>query len=167
MSGTAVLGVSAVNGWLLTFSLAVIFTLGAASSLRSAARESRRAAEHGEPEHRGIRRRAGIAIDITGLRPGENLEEAVIGPHETYEPLDEPSINAIVPLRLPRARLEETLELLDRLAVANDHDAAREVLLALARPATGIPDADAQPGRDDTPAFEADTELGTHSSVRR
>jgi FlaA1/EpsC-like NDP-sugar epimerase len=77
-----------------------------------------------------------IEIRVTGLRPGENLVEAVTGPRETYERLAGSSIFGIVPVRLPRDTLDDTLDYLDRLSVAGDHDTVRSVLLDVAKPAT-------------------------------
>jgi FlaA1/EpsC-like NDP-sugar epimerase len=77
-----------------------------------------------------------IEIKITGLRPGENLVEAMIGPQETTYTLPDSSILAIDPVRIPRQELEDALDLLDTLSVAGDHTGARRALLKLAAPAT-------------------------------
>ena len=80
-----------------------------------------------------------IEIKITGLRPGENLVEAMIGPQETAETLPDSSILGINPVRLPRQVLDDALDHLDSLSVAGDHTGARKALLKLAAPATDEP----------------------------
>jgi len=77
-----------------------------------------------------------IEIKITGLRPGENLVEAMIGPQETTETLPDSSIVGINPVRIPRAVLDQALDHLDTLSNAGDHSGARKALLKLAAPAT-------------------------------
>jgi FlaA1/EpsC-like NDP-sugar epimerase len=77
-----------------------------------------------------------IEIRFTGLRPGENLVEAMIGPAEMTEPLEGGTILGIKPVRIPRQVLDDALDLLDTLSIAGDHAEARQALLDLAAPAT-------------------------------
>jgi FlaA1/EpsC-like NDP-sugar epimerase len=77
-----------------------------------------------------------IEIKITGLRPGENLFESLIGPQETAEALPGSPFVGINPVRLPRVVLDDALGHLDTLSVAGDHASAREALLRLATWAT-------------------------------
>lgn len=84
-----------------------------------------------------------IPIEITGMLPGENLSEQVIGLSEHREAGEDGPIVTIAPVLVDRSELDEWLARLEALAIAGDHDAARAALLAL-------------PSR----AF-ADTEVGT------
>jgi dTDP-glucose 4,6-dehydratase len=84
----------------------------------------------------GYRPYEDIEIVVTGPRPGEKLREVVIGPAEQREPGDGGPIVSIQPVVLESCRLSEALDLLDTLAVAGNHEAARLALLDLAQPAT-------------------------------
>jgi FlaA1/EpsC-like NDP-sugar epimerase len=70
-----------------------------------------------------------ITIEITGLLPGENLTEQMVGSAERREADDDGPIVAIAPVPLPRAELEGWLDRLESLAIAGDHVAARAALL--------------------------------------
>jgi FlaA1/EpsC-like NDP-sugar epimerase len=83
----------------------------------------------------GLRPHVDVEIQITGLRPGEQLAEIVVGPAESSSPLDGRPVLSITPVRLDADRLRAALGHLDALAVAGDHAAAREALLAVAAPA--------------------------------
>ena len=72
-----------------------------------------------------------IDIEITGLLPGENLSEQMVGPAERREGDQDGPIVAIAPVPLPSAELEDWLERLESLAIAGDHGAARAALLEL------------------------------------
>jgi FlaA1/EpsC-like NDP-sugar epimerase len=76
-----------------------------------------------------------IAIEVSGVRPGENLEEAVVGAAESQEPSVWGPILSIAPVPFPREALNAALSELESLAVVGDHDAARAVLLEVAAPA--------------------------------
>jgi FlaA1/EpsC-like NDP-sugar epimerase len=76
-----------------------------------------------------------IEIRTTGLRPGENLTEAVIGPNETSQLLPGGSIMELHPVRIPSGVLDEALDHLDTLSVKGDHEATKIALLELASPA--------------------------------
>ena len=70
-----------------------------------------------------------IAIEVTGLRPGEKLyEELLIG--GTPAPTAHPMIMKSLEATLPRAELERVLTVLRGAMEANDAPAARSVLLA-------------------------------------
>jgi FlaA1/EpsC-like NDP-sugar epimerase len=70
-----------------------------------------------------------IAIEVTGLRPGEKLyEELLIG--DTPAPTAHPMIMKSLEVTLPRAELEQVLTVLRGVMEANDAPAARSVLLA-------------------------------------
>ena len=89
----------------------------------------------------GLRPHTDIAIEITGLRPGEQLAEMVVGPAETCRPIAEGPVLSIQPVRLDPGELAAELDHLDALAVAGDHRRARAALLelaALARRAPGV-----------------------------
>ena len=93
----------------------------------------------------GFKPHRDIEIRTTGLRPGENLTEAVIGPNETSEMLPGGSIMELHPVRIPAGALDEALDHLDTLSVKGDHDATRHALLELAQPAAVEDDAPAEP----------------------
>jgi O-antigen biosynthesis protein WbqV len=85
----------------------------------------------------GLRPHRDVEIQITGLRPGEQLAEMVVGPAESSSRLEGRAGVSIDPVRLDAATLRDALDHLDALAVAGDHDRARAALLALAAPARG------------------------------
>jgi FlaA1/EpsC-like NDP-sugar epimerase len=87
----------------------------------------------------GLRPHDDVEIKVTGLRPGEKLSEALVGPAETAEP-DGDLLYSITPVRLGPVRLRAALDRLEQLVVADDHVAAREALLAIARPAARDPE---------------------------
>jgi FlaA1/EpsC-like NDP-sugar epimerase len=80
----------------------------------------------------GYRPGEDVAIDLTGIRPGENLEESVIGPGESQEPSAWGPILSIAPAPLAPEVLADSLAALERVAVVGDHHAARELLLDVA-----------------------------------
>jgi FlaA1/EpsC-like NDP-sugar epimerase len=74
-----------------------------------------------------------IEIQLTGLRPGENLAEALIGPAEQISSEhDDDQFMSIVPYRLSPYELDQALATLEELVVRGDHELARSVLLDLA-----------------------------------
>jgi FlaA1/EpsC-like NDP-sugar epimerase len=74
-----------------------------------------------------------IEIRLAGLRPGENLTEALIGPAERLSAEhDDDQFMSIEPFRLRRDELDEALTTLDDLVVRGDHERARTVLLEVA-----------------------------------
>ena len=81
---------------------------------------------------------------MTGLRPGEKLAEALIGPAERSVAEYGDLLHSIEPVALGPAALAEALETLEQLAINDEHVAARAALLALARPAAR----DAEPDPD-------------------
>lgn len=94
----------------------------------------------------GLRPHVDIDIEITGLRPGEQLAERVVGPAESSVILEGPVLG-IEPVRLDDDTLRAALVHLETLAVAGDHDAARDRLLGLAAPARGEQREFRSPGR--------------------
>jgi FlaA1/EpsC-like NDP-sugar epimerase len=74
---------------------------------------------------------ADIEIAVTGLRPGENLVEALVGPAEHREPADGTPVVRIEPVHVSRAELDEALDTLAALAVVGDHARAKAVLHGL------------------------------------
>jgi FlaA1/EpsC-like NDP-sugar epimerase len=105
----------------------------------------------------GFRPHEDIEIVVTGARPGEKLSEVVVGPAEQTEANGGGPIVAIRPVAVDPERLSNALDVLDSLAVAGDHDAARRVLLELARPATiaatsaALPAGTPEPSRPSAP----------------
>ena len=96
-----------------------------------------------------------VEITITGVLPGENLAEQVVGPKEREHDEDGP-ILTIEPVPVPRTVLDGWLDRLETLAVAGDHDAARAALLELAACALAdASDADPDTAADGTPDGDA------------
>ncbi|MET0896138.1 MAG: nucleoside-diphosphate sugar epimerase/dehydratase [Acidimicrobiia bacterium] len=77
-----------------------------------------------------------IEIRISGLRPGENLVEALIGPEEQGTPDPENPVIGITPGVLPAALLDETLDALRHLVAVDDNVATRQVVLDVVSRAT-------------------------------
>lgn len=76
-----------------------------------------------------------IPIVITGMLPGEKLVEAIIGPAERRIADDDGPILTIEPAPLGAVALDEAIERLEALALANDRDRARDALIEIASPA--------------------------------
>jgi FlaA1/EpsC-like NDP-sugar epimerase len=91
----------------------------------------------------GLRPHDDIEIEITGMRPGEKLAEAVFSPVEGRTPAYGETLLSIEPLSLGPDGLVTALEYIERLAVSGDHVGARRALLELAGGAT--PTADPSP----------------------
>ena len=79
----------------------------------------------------GYRPGVDMEIEVTGRLPGENLSEHMVGPAERREDDQDGPIVAIAPVPLPSGELEDWLERLESLALADDHGAARAALLEL------------------------------------
>jgi FlaA1/EpsC-like NDP-sugar epimerase len=90
-----------------------------------------------------------IPIEITGILPGENLREQVIGHVEHREPGEDGPIVTIAPVPVPRAELDEWLDRLENLAIAGDHDAARAALLTLTSRALADAEFDTEAAEED------------------
>ena len=77
-----------------------------------------------------------IDIRLTGLRPGENVREALVGPAEHIQDATDAPVVRIVPWRIDPKDLDAALGELADLAARGDHAAARIALLELsaARP---------------------------------
>jgi len=83
--------------------------------------------------HRMIRlsgRRPGLDVEIrvTGVRPGEKLQEQLHTHEEEPEPTSHPSIMRLSPRPLAGTALDETLEQLARAALVRDDATARDLL---------------------------------------
>ncbi len=73
-----------------------------------------------------------IEIRVTGLRPGENITEALVGPAEHVRPGDGGPVMTIEPFRLASTELDAILERLSTVVAGGDHETARAVLLDVA-----------------------------------
>ena len=70
-----------------------------------------------------------IAIDITGMRPGEKLAEQLVSGDETCDPTSHPSVNRVAAKRLPDATLQEGLtRLRETVAELDDEQCGPEIL---------------------------------------
>jgi FlaA1/EpsC-like NDP-sugar epimerase len=66
-----------------------------------------------------------IGVKVTGMRPGEKLEEELRSPGETVAPTRHPSVLRLQPLPLPRAEIEAAVQGLQAcIAERRDDDAA-------------------------------------------
>ncbi|GMU78163.1 MAG: dTDP-glucose 4,6-dehydratase [Acidimicrobiia bacterium] len=85
-----------------------------------------------------VGRRPGIDIEIaiTGMRPGEKLSEALVGPGETVEGTG--PILGINPVVMSPTDLDRAVARLASIADALDDEGARAALLELASPAHGV-----------------------------
>ena len=72
-----------------------------------------------------------IDIRLTGLRPGENVREALVGPAEHIQDATDAPVVKIVPWRIDPKDLDAALGELADLAARGDHAAARIALLEL------------------------------------
>jgi FlaA1/EpsC-like NDP-sugar epimerase len=75
---------------------------------------------------------ADVEIAVTGLRPGENLVEALVGPAERREAADGTPFVRIDPVHISDNELDEVLDTLAALAVVGDHERAKVALHAVA-----------------------------------
>ena len=88
----------------------------------------------------GLHPHQDIEILVTGLRPGERLDEAVVGPAERSAPAgDDAPVLSITPVHLDHDALAAGLAMLERQVAAGDDEGARATLLGLAVPAMGVP----------------------------
>jgi FlaA1/EpsC-like NDP-sugar epimerase len=89
----------------------------------------------------GLHPHSDIEILITGLRPGERLDEAVVGPAETSAPTGDGSpVLRISPVHLEHDTLTAGLAVLERQVAEGDDAAVKATLLGLAVPAMGVPE---------------------------
>jgi FlaA1/EpsC-like NDP-sugar epimerase len=80
----------------------------------------------------GQRPGADIEIRITGVRPGEKLTEELHTADEDLSPTQHPSIMQLVPQRVSRRLLDQSLAALDDLVAGDDEQQARATLMRLA-----------------------------------
>jgi FlaA1/EpsC-like NDP-sugar epimerase len=73
-----------------------------------------------------------IAIEFTGIRPGEKLHEEIVSTLEIEEPTSHPHIRLVRSPMLPADLLHRELERLRAFTAANEDDAARTLLQSLA-----------------------------------
>jgi FlaA1/EpsC-like NDP-sugar epimerase len=104
----------------------------------------------------GLHPHQDIEILVTGLRPGERLDEAVVGPAETGAPAsDGAPVLVISPVHLDHDALADGLATLARQVAEGDDAGTKATLLGLAVPAMGVPEqplAGTSEEPDDAPA---------------
>jgi FlaA1/EpsC-like NDP-sugar epimerase len=81
---------------------------------------------------RGRRVGTDVEIRVTGVRPGEKLEEELLTPEETPAPTQHPSIMRIIPEPLPARTLARAVESLNLIAEQGLDEPARGLLFDLA-----------------------------------
>lgn len=86
----------------------------------------------------GQRPGADIEIRITGMRPGEKLTEELHTEDEDLTATTHPSIMQLIPHRVSRRLLEQSLANFDELVALNDEEQARAALMRLAWAPTRI-----------------------------
>jgi O-antigen biosynthesis protein WbqV len=87
----------------------------------------------------GLHPHRDIEIRVTGLRPGERLDEAEVGPVERSAPAgDGAPVLAISPVHFDHETITDALLTLERQVAIGDDEGARATLLGLAVPAMGV-----------------------------
>ena len=86
-----------------------------------------------------------IPIEITGMRPGEKLNEVLCTPDEEILGTAHPYINRLVPLRAPAERFAADLDELEQATALRDKEAVRTLLFtaAIAEGASAAPQPEA------------------------
>jgi FlaA1/EpsC-like NDP-sugar epimerase len=80
-----------------------------------------------------------IAIEITGIRPGEKLEEVLSIPEEEVLATSHPYINRLVPVIAPAEVFASELECLEQASVRRDQAAVRALLFGAGVPGQSTP----------------------------
>ncbi|HEB72902.1 MAG TPA: NAD-dependent epimerase/dehydratase family protein, partial [Nitrospirae bacterium] len=76
-----------------------------------------------------------IKIEFCGLRPGEKLDEELIGDHETIEPTDHPKVNCVRSLRADYVGIDRLVDDLLELCKKDQSAAYRNILSWINKPA--------------------------------
>jgi FlaA1/EpsC-like NDP-sugar epimerase len=90
-----------------------------------------------------------IPIEITGIRPGEKLNEVLSTPDEEVLPTSHPYINRLVPIRADSELFESELAKLEASVGARDQGAVRSLLFNAALVPESTPAADATAPADE------------------
>jgi len=96
-----------------------------------------------------------IPIEITGMRPGEKLNEVLSTPDETIHGTSHPYINRLVPTRAPADVFAAQLEDLELAALRRDKDTVRILLFTAGLPRGAMPTIPGMPGVHVAPARRA------------
>ncbi len=78
-----------------------------------------------------------VEIRVTGVRPGEKLQEELSTPEEETGPTSHPSVTRLVPVFVPGPVLDEALRGLSKSSLLDDDGAVRDELMALAHDPSG------------------------------
>jgi FlaA1/EpsC-like NDP-sugar epimerase len=79
-----------------------------------------------------------IPIEITGMRPGEKLNEVLSTPDEEILATSHPYINRLVPIRAPAEVFAAELEELELATLRRDKDTVRNLLFTAGLPADAV-----------------------------
>jgi FlaA1/EpsC-like NDP-sugar epimerase len=90
-----------------------------------------------------------IPIEITGIRPGEKLNEVLSTPDEEVLPTSHPYINRLVPIRADSELFESELAKLEASVGARDQGAVRSLLFNAALVPESTPAVDATAPADE------------------
>ena len=110
-----------------------------------------------------------IEVRVTGVRPGEKLEEELASPEEVTEPTDHPSIVRLVPVRLPGDVLDHEVRQLVEAADTGIDAVVRSSVFAIAerraRRRHALPRQDASRRVIDLTALDRDEDRWTRSTT--
>jgi FlaA1/EpsC-like NDP-sugar epimerase len=104
----------------------------------------------------GLRVGADIEVRITGVRPGEKLEEELLAEGEPADGTEHPAISRVQPTLPPRATVEAMAQQLGTLALELRDEDVRTALFTAVRQVVAL-DPPRSAGRADLPSTSAQT----------
>jgi len=99
-----------------------------------------------------------IPIEITGMRPGEKLNEVLSTPDEEILGTSHPYVNRLVPIRAPADTFAAELEELEMATLKRDKETVRTLLFTAGAPAGTVPTVPGVPAAQ--PALLGDAPAG-------